>query len=173
MEVELSLGTAARNRTEFSNLPKPPCHLARACRSQNLGGRGPDPPDNAPTLIPQSDANDRQDPDRSLRGAVTQAHGPPERDTRIILALYLHFSLRAKSRVHTGPYIEFDGQDQEIAPISRSVVTVLFHPFRNLRDLDHSPNLTWLPNSGHFRLKSVGFCTSVEREISDTGLFPR
>ncbi len=57
--------------------------------------------------------------------------------------------------VHTGPYIEFDGQDYEIAPTSRKVVTVLFHPFRKLWVLDHSPKLTWPPILGHFTLKSV------------------
>jgi len=69
--------------------------------------------------------------------------------------LDLHFSLRATRKVHTGPYIEFDGQDYEIAPTSRKVVTVLFHPFRKLWILDHSPKLTWPPILGHFTLKSV------------------
>ena len=69
--------------------------------------------------------------------------------------LDLHFSLRATRKVHTGPYIEFDGQDYEIAPTSRKVVTVLFHPFRKLWVLDHSPKLTWPPVLGHFTLKSV------------------
>jgi hypothetical protein len=69
--------------------------------------------------------------------------------------LDLHFSLRATRKVHTGPYIEFDGQDYEIAPTSRKVVTVLFHPFRKLWVLDHSPKLTWPPILGHFTLKSV------------------
>ena len=69
--------------------------------------------------------------------------------------LNLHLSLRATRKVHTGPYIEFDGQDYEIAPTSRKVVTVLFHPFRKLWVLDHSPNLTWPPILGHFTLKSV------------------
>ena len=66
--------------------------------------------------------------------------------------LDLHFSLRATRKVHTGPYIEFDGQDYEIAPTSRKVVTVLFHPFRKLWVLDHSPKLTWPPILGHFTL---------------------
>ena len=66
--------------------------------------------------------------------------------------LDLHFSLRATRKVHTGPYIEFDGQDYEIAPTSRTVVTVLFHPFRKLWVLEHSPNLTWPPVLGHFTL---------------------
>ncbi len=69
--------------------------------------------------------------------------------------LDLHFSLRATRKVHTGPYIEFDGQDYEIAPTSRKVVTVLFHPFRKLWVLDHSPKLTWPPILGHFTLKAV------------------
>ena len=69
--------------------------------------------------------------------------------------LDLHFSLRATRKVHTGPYIEFDGQDYEIAPTSRKVVTVLFHPFRKLWVLDHSANLTCPPVLGHFTLKSV------------------
>jgi hypothetical protein len=69
--------------------------------------------------------------------------------------LDLHFSLRSTRKVHTGPYIEFDGQDYEIAPTSRKVVTVLFHPFRKLWVLDHSPKLTWPPILGHFTLKSV------------------
>ncbi len=69
--------------------------------------------------------------------------------------LDLHISLRATRKVHTGPYIEFDGQDYEIAPTSRKVVTVLFHPFRKLWVLDHSPKLTWPPILGHFTLKSV------------------
>ncbi len=56
--------------------------------------------------------------------------------------LDLHFSLRATRKVHTGPYIEFDGRDYEIAPTSRTVVTVLFHLFRKLRVLDHTPNRT-------------------------------
>ena len=69
--------------------------------------------------------------------------------------LDLHFSLRATRKVHTGPYIEFDGQSYEIAPTSRKVVPVLFHPYRKLWVLDHSPKLTWPPVLGHFTLKSV------------------
>ena len=69
--------------------------------------------------------------------------------------LDLHFSLRATRKVHTGPCIEFDGQDYEIAPTSRKVATVLFHPFRKLWVLDHSPKLTGPPILGHFTLKSV------------------
>lgn len=69
--------------------------------------------------------------------------------------LDLHFSLRATRKVHTGPYIEFDGQSYEIAPTARKVVTVLFHPMRKLWVLDHSPKLTWPPILGHFTLKSV------------------
>lgn len=69
--------------------------------------------------------------------------------------LDLHFSLRATRKVHTGPYIEFDGEHYEIAPTSRKVVTVLFHPFRKLWVLDHSPKFVWPPILGHFTLKSV------------------
>jgi hypothetical protein len=69
--------------------------------------------------------------------------------------LDLHFSLRSTRKVHTGPYIEFDGQDYKIASTSREVVTVLFHPFRKLWVLDHSPKLTWPPILCHFTLKSV------------------
>lgn len=69
--------------------------------------------------------------------------------------LDLHFSLRSTRKVHTGPYIEFDGQSYEIAPTARKVVPVLFHPFRKLWVLEHSPNLTWPPILGHFTLKSV------------------
>lgn len=69
--------------------------------------------------------------------------------------LDLHFSLRATRKVHTGPYIEFDGQSYEIAPTSRKVVPVLFHPRRKLWVLDHLPKLTWPPILGHFTLKSV------------------
>jgi hypothetical protein len=47
----------------------------------------------------------------------------------------LHFSLRATRKVHPGPYLEF-------ATTSRKVLTVLFHPFRKLWVLDHSPKLT-------------------------------
>jgi hypothetical protein len=46
--------------------------------------------------------------------------------------------------------IQFDGLDYEIAPTSRKPVTVLFHPFRKLWVLEHSPNLTWPPILGHF-----------------------
>ena len=69
--------------------------------------------------------------------------------------LDLHLSLRSTRKVHTGPYIEFDGQDYEIAPTSRKVVTVLFHPSRKLWVLDHSPKLIWPPILGHFTLKPV------------------
>ena len=69
--------------------------------------------------------------------------------------LDLHFSLRATRKVHTGPYIEFDSQDYEIAPTSHKVVTVLYHPFRKLWVLDHSANLTLPPVLDHFTLKSV------------------
>lgn len=69
--------------------------------------------------------------------------------------LDLHFSLRATRKVHTGPYIEFDGEHYEIAPTSRKVVTVLFHPFRKLWVLDHPPKFTRPPILGHFTLKSV------------------
>lgn len=69
--------------------------------------------------------------------------------------LDLHFSLRVTRKVHNGPYIEFDGQDYESAPTCRKVVTVLFHPFRKLWVLDHSPKLTWPPILGHFTLESV------------------
>jgi hypothetical protein len=77
------------------------------------------------------------------------------RPTPAASLLDLHLSLRATRKVHTGPYIEFDGQDYEIASTSRKVVTVLFHPFRKLWVLDHSPKLTWPPILGHFTLKSV------------------
>ena len=75
--------------------------------------------------------------------------------TPVSSLLDLHLSLRATRKVHTGPYIEFDGQDYEISPTSRKVVTVLFHPFRKLWVLDHPPKLTWPPILGHFTLKSV------------------
>jgi len=58
-----------------------------------------------------------------------------------------------RGKVHTGPYIEFDGQDYEIAPTSRKVVTMLFHPFRKLWVLEHSAKLTWPPILGHFTLE--------------------
>jgi hypothetical protein len=66
--------------------------------------------------------------------------------------LDLHLSLRSPRKVHPGPYLEFDDQDYEIAPTSRKVLTVLFHPFRKLWVLDHSPKLTWPPILGHFTL---------------------
>jgi hypothetical protein len=66
--------------------------------------------------------------------------------------LDLHLSLRATRKVHTGPYIEFDGKSYEIAPTARKVVTVLFHPNQKLWVLDHSPKLTWPPILGHFTL---------------------
>jgi hypothetical protein len=66
--------------------------------------------------------------------------------------LDLHLSLRATRKVHTGPYIEFDGQPYEIAPTARKVVSVLFHPGRKLWILDHKPKLTWPPILGHFTL---------------------
>lgn len=66
--------------------------------------------------------------------------------------LDLQFSLRATRKVHTGPYIEFDGRDYEIAPTSRKVVTVLFHPLRKLWVLEHPPKSTWPPILGHFTL---------------------
>lgn len=84
-----------------------------------------------------------------LKGSASLRPTPPS------TLLDLHFSLRSTRKVHTGPYIEFDGQDYEIAPTSRKVVTVLFHPFRKLWVLDHSPKLTWPPVLGHFTLKSV------------------
>ena len=77
------------------------------------------------------------------------------RPTPVRSLLDLHFSLRSTRKVHTGPYIEFDGQDYEIAPTSRKVVTVLFHPFRKLWVLDHAPKLNWPPILGHFTLQSV------------------
>ena len=72
--------------------------------------------------------------------------------TPVPTLLDLHFSLRATRMVHTGPYIEFDGQDFEIAPTSRKLVTVLFHPFRKLWVLEHTPKYTWPPIPGHFTL---------------------
>lgn len=42
--------------------------------------------------------------------------------------------------------------DYEIAPTSRKSVTVLFHPYRKLWVLEHSPKLTWPPILGHFTL---------------------
>jgi len=72
--------------------------------------------------------------------------------TPVPTLLDLHFSLRATRMVHTGPYIEFDGQDFEIAPTSRKLVTVLFHPFRKLWVLEHAPKYTWPPIPGHLTL---------------------
>lgn len=66
--------------------------------------------------------------------------------------LDLHLSLRTTRKVHLGHIIQFDGREYEIAPTSRKSVTVLFHPFRKLWVLDHSPNLTWPPILGHFTL---------------------
>ena len=66
--------------------------------------------------------------------------------------LDLHFSLRSSRKVHLRHIIQFDGLDYEIAPTSRKSVTVLFHPFRKLWVLEHSPNLTWPPILGHFTL---------------------
>jgi len=66
--------------------------------------------------------------------------------------LDLHLPLRSTRKVHPGPYLEFNGQDYEIAPISRKGVTVLFHPFRKLWVLDHSPKLTGPPILSHFTL---------------------
>jgi hypothetical protein len=69
--------------------------------------------------------------------------------------LDLHLSLRDTRKVHTGPYIEFDGQSYEIAPTARKVVTVIYHPRQKLWITDHSPKLTWPPILGHFTLSSV------------------
>lgn len=57
----------------------------------------------------------------------------------------IHFFLRSTRKIHTGPYIEFDRQDYEIAPASRKLGTVLFHTFRKLLVLDYSTKLTWPP----------------------------
>ena len=72
--------------------------------------------------------------------------------TPVSTLLDLHLSLRATRKVHTGPYIEFDGKSYEIAPTARKVVTVLFHPNQKLWVIDHSPKLTWPPILGHFTL---------------------
>jgi hypothetical protein len=66
--------------------------------------------------------------------------------------LDLHLSLRARRRVYTGPYIEFDGRPYEIAPTSRKSVTVLFHPATKLWVLEEPPKDTWPTILGCFTL---------------------
>jgi hypothetical protein len=74
------------------------------------------------------------------------------RPTPSATLLDLHFSLRSTRRVHPGPFIDFDGRSHEIAPTSRKVVTVLFHPLQKLWVLDHRPKDSWPPVLGHFTL---------------------
>ena len=64
----------------------------------------------------------------------------------------MHFSLHSSSKANLRHIIRFGGLDYEIAPTSRKSVTVLFHPFRKLWILEHSPKLTWPPILGHFTL---------------------
>jgi hypothetical protein len=66
--------------------------------------------------------------------------------------LDLHLSLRARRRVYTGPYIEFDGRHYEIAPTSRKSVTVLFHPASKLWVLEEPPKDIWPTVLGCFTL---------------------
>jgi len=66
--------------------------------------------------------------------------------------LDLHLSLRARRRVYTGPYIEFDGRDYQIAPTSRKSVAILFHPASNLWVLEEPPKDTWPTVLGSFSL---------------------
>jgi hypothetical protein len=66
--------------------------------------------------------------------------------------LDLHLSLRNSRKVHLRHIMQFGGIDYEISPTCRKSVTVLFHPFRKLWVLEHSPNLTWPPILGHFTL---------------------
>lgn len=75
------------------------------------------------------------------------------RPTPELTLLDLHFSLRFTRKIHLRHLIQFDGFDYEIAPTSRKSVNVLFHPFRKLWILEHTPNLTWWsPVLGHFTL---------------------
>jgi len=80
------------------------------------------------------------------------AHLAPTPPTSL---LDLHLSLRVTRKVHTGPYVEFDGQSYEIAPNDRKLVTVIYHPRHQLWITDHKPKLTWPPILGHFTLPSV------------------
>lgn len=89
--------------------------------------------------------------------AATWEHQILKRTARLRVApnaslLDLHLSLRARRRVYTGPYIEFDGRHYEIAPTSRKSVTVLFHPGSKLWVLEEPPTDTWPTVLGSFSL---------------------
>ena len=139
-----------QDQAQLPNFPKPPRHPDGPRRSQRLAIIRFHSPDGNPTSKSQNPANHRQDPVRSLGRTDPQTHRPPESRTRLHLA---ESTILAAG--DTQGFIEFDGKDYEIAPVSRKVVTVLFHPFRKLWVLDHSPNLTWPSILGHFTLKSV------------------
>jgi len=66
--------------------------------------------------------------------------------------LDLHFSMRGTRRVNNDQTIGFEDRNYKIATTLRESVSIVHHPNRKFRVVEHPPKNVWLPISGAFSL---------------------